>query len=202
MPNKHIPLLPDHQYHILGRAIGSEKLFAEEQNYPFFLSRYKNHVRPVADTYAYCLLPNHFHMAVRIKDEITLAEQFEFIKNKNSKITLLSDFVMERFSNFLNSYTKSFNKVYHRKGSLLIDYLRRIEIADSRQFMNTLLYIHQNPVHHGYCKKITQWPWSSYTTLLSDKRTNLLRTEVIECFGGIDNFIDFHKRPLLKKTFS
>ncbi len=64
MPDYHIPLLPDHMFHVLSRAVGKEKLFLEDENYRFFLEKYKLHVSPVADTFAYNLLPNHFHFLV------------------------------------------------------------------------------------------------------------------------------------------
>ena len=67
MPDYHIPLLPDKTYHIFSRAIGKEKLFLEDENHKFFLRKYKLHISPVADTFAYTLLPNHFHFLIRIK---------------------------------------------------------------------------------------------------------------------------------------
>lgn len=69
MTDYRIPLLPNQTYHIFNRAIGSEQLFREDENYRFFLQKYKQHILPVADTFAYCLLPNHFHCLVSIKDE-------------------------------------------------------------------------------------------------------------------------------------
>jgi len=111
MPDYHIPLLPDKVYHIFSRAIGTEKLFLEEENYKFFLKKYKLHVSPVADTLAYNLLPNHFHFLVRIKPLEEIKSHFSAIKaNKSVDIEKVPEFIMERFGNLLNSYTKSFNK--------------------------------------------------------------------------------------------
>ena len=31
------------------------------------LQQYYKHINGIADTYAYCLMPNHFHLLVRIK---------------------------------------------------------------------------------------------------------------------------------------
>ena len=66
-----IELEPDSFYHIYNRANGNEKLFASKENYRFFLKRYKDLITPIADSFAYCLLPNHFHFLVRIKTIIT-----------------------------------------------------------------------------------------------------------------------------------
>ena len=36
------------------------------------------------------------------------------------------------------------------------------------------------------------YPWSSYETIVSTKNTNLKRNEVVDMFGNISNFIEYH----------
>ena len=201
MPDYHLPLYPDHTYHIFSRATGNEKIFTEEKNYSFFLNKYQQHILPVADTYAFCLLPNHFHFLIKIKS-IDAIEKYYIQKKKAKNFTpeVVSDFIMERFSNSLNSYTKAFNKTYNRKGSLFMDYLRRIEVSTDDQFGATIFYIHKNSVHHHYCKTISEWAWSSYKFLLSNQKTNLLREEVMSFFGSKEQFISFHQQPIYLKN--
>ncbi|MGN6617851.1 MAG: hypothetical protein ACTHJ5_11810 [Ilyomonas sp.] len=119
--------------------------------------------------------------------------------NKKFSIEVIAEFIMERFSNLFNSYTKAFNKTYNRKGALFMDYLKRVEIENESQFGATIFYIHKNPVHHQYCKSISEWRWSSYLSLLSDAPTNLVRDEVIEWFGDKEAFIEFHHQPIYLK---
>lgn len=189
----HLPLLPGEKYHVLGRAVGNEKLFRNGDNYAFFIARYIKQVSPVADTYCYCLLPNHFHCVVKIKEETQLARHFHEVKrNKHFSIELLPEFIMERFSNMLNSYAKAYNKMYNRKGALFIDYLRRKQIESDEQFRATVYYIHNNPVHHGYCTDLSKWKWSSYPAMRSKEPTWLLRPEMLEEFGGLNGFEKFH----------
>ena len=69
MKNTTSPLLPGVYYHIYNRGNNREDLFIEKRNYPYFLSLYAKHIEPVADTFAYCLLRNHFHFSLRIKTE-------------------------------------------------------------------------------------------------------------------------------------
>jgi putative transposase len=54
-------------YHIYNRGINSTAIFLEDKNYHFFLSRYALHVDSVVDTYAYCLMKNHFHFLIKTK---------------------------------------------------------------------------------------------------------------------------------------
>ena len=201
--NYHIPLIPDRTYHIFSRAIGKEKLFIEEDNYRFFLRQFLIHIQPVASTFAYTLLPNHFHFMIRIKDIDTIHTEFLRVKkNKKFTLELAPEFVMERFSNLLNSYTKAFNKKNSRRGGLFINLMRRVEIIDDAQFGATIFYIHKNPVHHQYVKSIGDWHWSSYHSLMSELPTMLLRDEVIEWFGGREQFKKFHQQPIYLKDDS
>ena len=56
-------------YHIYNRGINSCDLFHENTNYEYFLGLYDKHISPMADTYAWVLMKNHFHFLVRIKEE-------------------------------------------------------------------------------------------------------------------------------------
>ncbi|MBX9782601.1 MAG: transposase [Chitinophagaceae bacterium] len=200
MPDYHIPLQPECIYHILSRANGNEKLFLNSNNYSFFLQRFEKHVSPVADTLCYCLLPNHFHFMVEIKSLPAIEAHFKEVKkDKSLDESVLSDFIMERFSNCLNSYTKSFNKMYNRKGSLFIDYMRRVKVETEEQFRQTVFYNHKNAVHHGLVKQINDWPWSSYH-LFANKLPSWVQTEkVLGYFDTLEGFLHYHSQSVSLK---
>ena len=197
----YIPLLADTTYHIVSRAMGNEKLFLHDENYRFFLARYQKYISPVADTLAFSILPNHFHFMVQIKP-YTLLEELCKVKKPIliTKENWQPDFIMQQFSNMLNSYTKSFNKMYNRKGALFMDYLRRVEIKSDGQFTSTVFYIHKNAVHHGLCKKIPDWKYCSYNAMLSNNPTYLLRQTVLDSFGGREKFIAYHNQHVVLKN--
>lgn len=194
--NYHTQLQTNTFYHIFSRAVGDEKLFRNEENYRYFLNKFKKYISPVADMYGYCLLPNHFHFLIKIKDDQSIGP-YSLYTTKQKPI---SQYIMQSFSNFLNSYTKSLNKAFDRKGSLFMDYLRRVEITSNEQLRATLFYIHKNPVHHGLCKTISGWQWSSYQTYLSSLDTSLKRDDAIEWFGDIAEFKNFHDQPIYLKN--
>jgi len=202
MNDYHISLTPDKTYHIFSRAMGSEKLFIEKDNYIFFLRQYLKYIQPIAETFAYDLLPNHFHFMIRIKKIEVIRKLFKTIKKKKRKFKIKSapEFIMERFSNLLNSYAKTFNKKYSRKGGLFIDIMKRIEVEEVSQFAPTISYIHKNAVHHGYCNEISKWPWSSYLPIIFGSSTQLLRDELLDFFGVLDALIEFHKHPAYLKN--
>ena len=65
---------------------------------------------------------------------------------------------------------------------------------DSDEYLSKIIhYIHYNPVHHRFVKELDLWPYSSYKSILSDKTTLLERKAVLDWFGGLQAFIEFHK---------
>ncbi len=74
-PDISLPLLPGQTYHIYNRGNEKRLIFFQEENFSYFLKRYQDYGKGFLDTYAYCLLDNHFHLCVRVKsgDEIISA---------------------------------------------------------------------------------------------------------------------------------
>jgi len=194
-------LISDNIYHIVHRAVGKELLFIEQENYRFFLERYQKYIAPIADTYAYSLLENHFHFLVQIKPHDELLPLFKKVKlNRIAYDGWQPDFVMQQWSNLLNSYTKSFNKKYQRKGSLFMDYLRRVNVETDAQFCATAFYIHKNAVHHSYCNQMEDWPHCSYIQLRTNSSSIIQKQSLIEWFGGLDRLIQYHQQPIYLKN--
>lgn len=172
-------------YHIYNRGNNREDLFKEERNYPNFLNKYFQYVSPVADTYAYCLMKNHFHILLRIKNED------EILNHRNSDEP--SKIINKAFASFFKSYAQSINKAYGRTGSLFEGSFRRIEVSNDSYFSELIRYIHFNPQKHGFTRDFTQYRHSSYHELISEENTRLDRKTVSECFGGMNGFHSFHK---------
>lgn len=67
MGNRVEPLRPGRYYHVYSHAVEEENLFRNEDNYRYFLDRYVVYIPPIAATFAYCLMPNHFHLLIRVR---------------------------------------------------------------------------------------------------------------------------------------
>jgi len=63
------PLQTGKYYHIYNRGINSCDLFRENENYEYFMALYDKYISPVANTYAWVLMKNHFHLLVEILPE-------------------------------------------------------------------------------------------------------------------------------------
>ena len=185
--SKPIPLEYGKYYHIYNRGNNRENIFIEERNYRYFLRLYAKHITPIADTYAYCLLRNHFHLLVRIKDAPDLTGFSKPVRSGN---------LSQPFSNFFNAYAKAFNKAYNRTGALFQRPFGRIEVDSDAYFTWLVVYIHQNPQKHGFVDDFRTWPYSSYRTLLSTGPTHLQRDGVSTWFDGVDNFVALHQQEV------
>lgn len=181
--NKHEPLLHGNYYHIFNRGINSCNLFREPDNYEHFLALYDKHINPVADTFAWVLMPNHFHMLVRIKEKSEIKSG-----NRPKKSVTPDTPPFRQFSNLFNAYSKAVNKCYDRTGSLFEHPFRRKIIMDKEYFKQMVIYIHNNPVHHGFTEKAMDYPWSSYLTCLTFTKSKFQVNKVLGWFDSAANF--------------
>jgi putative transposase len=200
MTEQRIHLEPDRFYHIYNRGINGCPIFLETTNYEHFLMLYDKYISPVADTYAWVLMGNHFHLLVKI---LNLRPQNPHLQNPQGFANLegLDGFdddltiekrIHQQFSNLFNAYTKAFNKMYGRTGSLFEHTFRRKLIDHHEYLKQVILYIHNNPVHHGFCTHPVEYLWSSYLSCISVKPTKLQREAVIGWFDSKANFKTRH----------
>jgi REP element-mobilizing transposase RayT len=171
-----IPLRHDAVYHIYNRGNNGEDLFVEERNYHYFLQLYIQYVHPAVETYAYCLLRNHFHLLIRVKSEDEAPKA-----------------PSRYFANWFNAYAKAINKAYGRSGALFERPFQRIEVTDEPYFAQLVTYIHLNPVRHGFVDDPAEWPFSSYQALRTAKPSRLRRDVVLDWFGGREGFVSAHE---------
>ena len=185
------PLIAGNYYHIYNRGNNGIDVFLETENYYHFLRLYAKYIDPIADTYAWCLLKNHFHLLVRIKNKIEInTDHLTYNTTEKPKVIEPS----KQFSHLFNAYTQAINKRHHRTGSLFEKNFERKLVTSERYYKQLIYYIHNNPVHHGFVKQINLYPWSSYETIVSNQPTKLKRNEVVKLYGDKNNFIDYHNQ--------
>ena len=184
------PITFGRHYHIYNRGIDSCNLFHEPANYLYFMKLYEKYMDIVAHTYAWVLMPNHFHLLIKIReqDEIKQISKLSDLPSEDEKLISPS----RQFANLFNAYAQAYNKRFNRHGTLFERPFKRKLITEESYLKNVLLYIHNNPVHHGFCEHPGNYPWSSYQTSISTKPTRLERSQVIEWFDDLDNFKAVH----------
>lgn len=203
MPNPQPKLETGAFYHIYNRANGSEKMFLSDDNYYYFLRRFQYFVLPVAKVYCYCLMPNHFHFLLQIRDENETIENLRLhqiiTENRDQTTEIIERHINLQFSKFFNSYAKAFNKQQSRKGSVFMKSFKRKIILDHEYLFYLVKYIHLNPVEARLCSDPGKWKHSSYRQICGSHQTWIERKKVIEWFDEVAEMIRFHSTPLDEK---
>jgi len=225
MATQNEPLAPGQFYHIYNCGINGTPLFNNNSDYEHFLKLYDRFIEPVANTFAWCLMGNHFHLLVQIKENIvykytypdSVARPVRFDNNELNNFELLKWETIQiknndlscppdddrltntktpkphlHFSHLFNAYSKYFNKKYNRHGSLFERPFKRKLVDDIRYLKHLILYIHNNPVHHGFVEHTLEYTWSSYLTCITVLPTKLQREKVVGWFDGEANFKHLH----------
>lgn len=138
--------------HITQHSCGSEPLFIEEGDYLYFLGLLKKRAKQFElDLLAFCLMPNHTHLLLRInKPNLTKAMQSVF-----------------------SAYAHYFNNKYERKGHVFCGPFRQALCFDDAYLLAASVYIHLNPQKAGLSKDCRSYRWSSANLYINniDKET-------------------------------
>lgn len=195
-------------YHIYNQGNNKIPIFFTRANYLLFLKKIKLYIIPYADIVAWCLMPNHFHLMVYVK-EVTIIDSIngstaQSHPSGNDKNLLLN----KSIGILLSSYTRAINEQENRTGSLFrihthSDCLTTPDLH-TPSFFDTpdgalinrhfpeeeypqvcFNYIHQNPVKAGLVKHAEDWEFSSYPDYCGIRNGKLINRKRAEEFGLI-----------------
>ena len=93
----------------------------------------------------WCVLPNHYHALVETTDVLNLLREIGRLHGRTSH---------------------AWNGEENTRGRQVFHGATERYMRSERHLFATVNYIHHNPVHHGYVKHWTEWPWSSATDYL------------------------------------
>lgn len=160
-------------YHIYNRGNNKQQIFFNHENYLFFLRKVKNEFAPYCEILSYCLMPNHFHLIVFIKQPTR-------DKNLNKAIAIL-----------LRSYTRAIQIQENFTGSLFQQKTKAKELTnnvnDTLNYLSICAhYIHQNPLKAGLVSNLNDWKYSSYLDYLALRRGTLCNKELFYNLAGVE----------------
>lgn len=117
-------------------------------------------------TFARCILPNHYHVLVEAPDIKALLRELGLFHGRTS-------------------YT--WNGEENARGRKVFFRAADRAMRSDRHYWATLNYVHHNPVRHKYVERWTDWPWSSAHQYLSemgvDEATRVWRIYPIGDYG-------------------
>ncbi len=102
-------------------------------------------------TFAWCVLVNHYHALVEAPDILGLIRQLGLLHGRKAH---------------------AWNGEEETRGRKVFFRCAERAMRTDRHFWATLNYVHHNPVHHGYVARWTDWPWSSAKEYLAQTGTD------------------------------
>ncbi len=144
-----MPRLPrlyikDVLYYVTCRAVLNEQIFRASEDYAMFLELIQKYKQQYGvRLYAYALMPDHVHMLIETEE--------------------VSDFM----HNLNNTYTKSFNSRYERKGHLFRERFKAALIERQPNLLKMTAYIHLNPQRVNVAVNAADYRYSSYPAYLN-----------------------------------
>lgn len=145
---------PGNFYHIYNRGANRDAIFREHDNYLFLLRRLSRIAteKPIS-IIAYCLMPNHYHFLLRQNGEFSIGAFMQ---------------------NLFNSYSKAFNKMYGRTGTLFEGPFKSIHVDKSNYLIYLCRYIHRNPKEACLVSNLSDWPYSNYLEWIEKRNGKLI----------------------------
>ncbi len=160
-----IRFFPGATYHLYNRGNNRENIVVERENYRYFLRLVRRYLLPVMDVLAYCIMPNHYHLLVRIKQKSDFLEKSDFSDRAFDDV---SPHISEALRRLSIAYTKAVNKRYGRVG-VLFQGPYQVKAVTPERLLDLSCYIHHNPVAAGFVAAATDWPFSSVREYLGQR---------------------------------
>ena len=159
-------------YHLYNRGAGRQPIFRSDENYRFLLQRVRKYAYEWSATViAYCLMPNHYHFVLRQDGDYPL-----------------SSFIQAVF----NSYTKAFNKMYDRSGTLFEGPFEAIPVTEEVYVVHLCRYVHRNPLEARLVARLDDWPYSNYLERICQRDGTLVDKEFVHSrFATPDAYVRF-----------
>ncbi len=154
MPRQARIIEKDVCFHVISRGNQKRNVFREDRDYSSFLTilkKYKWHY--LFKLYAYCVMPNHFHLLLEIEPVEDLSE------------------LMKRIN---QTYAIYFNNKYSTCGHLWQGRYKSMIITMDDYLVDCIHYIEFNPIRAGMVARPEDYKWSSYKDRITGVRNGIL----------------------------
>ncbi len=165
---------PNAIYHITTRGNGGQSIFNSQKDYFLFLEELKKTIEEYNwICYAYCLMPNHYHLLIKTIDP-----------NLSIGMRQLN-----------GNYTQGYNIKNKRYGHLFQGRFKSVLVESEAYLGNIIRYITLNPIKAKLVKSISLWPYSSHNEIIGKKKP-------AGCVQINESLRIFHKkRDIAKKEY-
>ena len=134
-------VVDDAYYHILNRGNNRQDIFVEENDYGQFLKMMTGYFGNAGmEIIHYALMPNHYHLIVKIKDAANLKKVLQQLNQ---------------------GYARYYRKKYGGVGYFWQGRYKSFLIESGRYLLECGIYVELNPVRAGLVEKPEYYKWSS-----------------------------------------
>ncbi|MCD6317474.1 transposase [Candidatus Aerophobetes bacterium] len=163
-------------YHILNRGNGRQEVFHRIQDYEGFIDLMKKvKSKHSIKIFAYCLMPNHFHMVVLPTQAKELGKLMQWL---------------------MTSYVRRYHRNYGTSGHIWQGRYKSFIIQESAYLLTVLRYVEGNPVRAGLVNSAKEWLWSSHREIIGEEPRSLIDKLPIELPQEWSKYVD---EPLTDK---
>lgn len=147
-------------YHVLNRGNSKQEVFRKSHDYNVFLDRMKEakNKYPI-EIFAYCLMPNHFHIVVLAIKAEGLSRWMQWL---------------------MTSHVRRYHRHYETRGHVWEGRFKSFIIQKDNHLLTVLRYVEGNPVRAGLVKLAKDWPWSSHGESIGERPRFLIDEPLIE----------------------
>lgn len=154
MPRIERGLVDGFTYHVLNRGNGKQVVFHRDRDYSAFVSLIREAIARIPiSIYAYCLMPNHFHIVV--------------MPDKGEKLSMWMQWLM-------TSHVRRYHLHYGTSGHIWQGRYKSFIIKQDDHLLNVLRYVEANPIRAGIVTSAKDWPWSSHRLRIDGGQPTLL----------------------------
>lgn len=184
-----VRLIPN-AYYQLSQKIKGGVLFPSHDAYRQFLFLYCRQVLPVARTFAYCLLPDSFHVLLQIRDWTPLLRHTERIgEDVETLATDCSGYLEEKMTRFVAQYHATLAPALASEPATALPEWDCELVSGEAEVAHRLALFHLYPLYFENKQGMERWPYTSLHSLQSCRYTFLDRDTVYGWFGGREGFL-------------
>lgn len=142
MPRISRGLADGHCYHILNRGNGRQRVFHKDGDYWAFIELLgETTKRYPLELFAYCLMPNHFHLLLRTMQAQDLSRGMQW---------------------FMTSHVRRYHRHYGSSGHIWQGRFKSFIVQENDHLLTVARYVEGNPLWAGIVRTLAEWPWSSH----------------------------------------
>ena len=173
MPRISRGLADGHCYHVLNRGNGRQEIFHKEGDYRVFIDLlFEMTKRYSIQLFAFCLMPNHFHLLLR---------------------AVLADDLSRGLQWLMTSHVRRYHRYYGTSGHVWQGRFKSFIVQEDAHLLTVARYIEGNPLRADMVSTLAEWPWSSYRE--SSGEVGRTITVPLPCEPPLD-WRNFVKTPL------